>query len=85
MTFALKPDVSLTPTEHGTVLLDERRGRYFQLNPTGTLVLRTLLDGATAHQAAELLSERYGITREQAATDVAALLENLRKRKLAGR
>ncbi|MEU0936031.1 lasso peptide biosynthesis PqqD family chaperone [Embleya sp. NPDC005971] len=83
MTFALRPNVIPTPTEHGTVLLDERRGRYFQLNPTGTLVLGALLNGATAHQAATLLSDRYSITLEQAAADVTALLDSLRKKKLA--
>ncbi len=45
MTFALVPGVSVADTENGTVLLDERSGRYWMLNRTGAVVLRCLLDG----------------------------------------
>ena len=44
MNFALAPHVTATPTEHGVVLLDERTGRYWQMNDTAALVLRCLLD-----------------------------------------
>lgn len=83
MTLTLAPDVIPTDTESGTVLLDQRRGRYFTLNTTGTLVLRALLDGADRDQAASLLSERYGIDAQRAHTDVSALIDALRAAKLA--
>ncbi|MPY55799.1 lasso peptide biosynthesis PqqD family chaperone [Streptomyces spongiae] len=83
MTFTLKPDVTPTDTEHGTVLLDERRGRYFQLNLSGGLILRTLLEGATPERAADVLRERYGITADRATADVHALLTALRDARLA--
>ncbi|MEU9287512.1 lasso peptide biosynthesis PqqD family chaperone [Streptomyces sp. NPDC048275] len=83
MTFSLKPDVTETATEHGTVLFDQRRGRYFQLNPTGALVLHTLMSGASRERAAEVLRESYGIDADRAQADVAVLLETLRKKKLA--
>lgn len=83
MTFALNSDVTPTDTEHGTVLLDQRSGRYFQLNPSGGLVLRTLLEGATPERAADVLCERYGITADRAAADVHALLTALREARLA--
>ncbi|KNB54284.1 hypothetical protein AC230_05540 [Streptomyces caatingaensis] len=59
------------------VLLDERRGRYWQLNGTGALVLRALLDGATPEEAAALLARTHPVSRDRAAADVAALLEHL--------
>ncbi|MET9290775.1 lasso peptide biosynthesis PqqD family chaperone [Streptomyces sp. NPDC003077] len=83
MTLTLAPDVVPTDTEHGTVLLDERRGRYFKLNATGTFLLRALLDGADHHQAAALLCRRYGIDPARAQADVSALVDALTAAKLA--
>jgi hypothetical protein len=77
MTVRLRADVSTTDTDDGLVLLDERAGRYWQLNPTGALVLRLLLDGVTPHQIAQNLADRHPVSTEQAAADVAALLERL--------
>ena len=47
MPLKLRPGVSTADTDYGTTLLDEDSGEYFTLNPTGALVLRTLLDGGT--------------------------------------
>ncbi|MGH8896647.1 MAG: lasso peptide biosynthesis PqqD family chaperone [Egibacteraceae bacterium] len=77
MTLRLRADVSTADTDDGLVLLDERAGRYWQLNATGALVLRTLLDGSTPQQTAALLADRHAVTTEQAAADVTALLEHL--------
>ncbi|MFG3256069.1 lasso peptide biosynthesis PqqD family chaperone [Streptomyces sp. NPDC048172] len=83
MTLTLTPDVVLTDTGHGAVLLDERHGRYFNLNATGSFVLHALLDGAGHDQAADRLRERYGIGTQQAHTDVTALVDALCAAKLA--
>jgi hypothetical protein len=82
MTIALASDVVPTVTEHGTVLLDERRGRYFRLNSAAALVLSALLDGGDEGQAASLLRERFGIGAQRASADVAALLDALRAARL---
>lgn len=78
MTLRLRTDVSTTDTDDGAVLLDERAGRYWQLNPTGAVVLRLLLEGAAPHQVAQILADRHTVSTEQAAADVAALLRHLR-------
>jgi hypothetical protein len=78
MTWRLRADVSTADTDDGMVLLDERAGRYWQLNATGALVLRKLLDGAAPHQVAQTLADRHPVSSEQAAADVAALVERLR-------
>ncbi|MGH8887721.1 MAG: PqqD family peptide modification chaperone [Egibacteraceae bacterium] len=44
------------------VLLDERSGRYRQLNTSGALVLRVLLDGATPQKAAKTLATRCPVS-----------------------
>ncbi|MFF2963230.1 PqqD family peptide modification chaperone [Streptomyces sp. NPDC057963] len=52
------------------VLLDERDGRYWQLNSTGATVLQALLDGAGPQQIADRKNRwsvgttRYGTSRE---------------------
>ncbi|MER6306850.1 lasso peptide biosynthesis PqqD family chaperone [Streptomyces sp. NPDC001739] len=76
-------DVSTAETDYGTVLLDERSGDYWELNPTGTLVIRALLDGGEEEDAVDALVARFDIDRAQAAQDVAALVQELRASGLA--
>ena len=47
MTLKLRDGVSAADTDYGITLLDEDSGQYWNLNPTGALVLRTLLEGGT--------------------------------------
>lgn len=78
MTLTLRPGVSTADTDYGTTLLDEDSGEYFTLNPTGSLVLRTLLTGGTAEQAARALAEQYAVATDTADRDVADLVAGLR-------
>nr|WP_055513383.1 lasso peptide biosynthesis PqqD family chaperone [Streptomyces aurantiacus] len=64
------------------VLLDERSGRYWQLNGTGALVVKVLLEGVTPEQAAERLAATRPVTPERATADVTALVAHLVKEKL---
>jgi hypothetical protein len=73
----LRADVTACPTEGGMVLLDERSGRYWQLNGTGALVVQELLAGATPDQVADRLAATRPVPRERAAADVAALVQQL--------
>ena len=82
MALTLRPGVSTADTDYGTALLDENSGEYFTLNPTGTLVLRTLLDGGTLEQAAQALTEQYAVDAETADRDVADLIGALRSARL---
>ncbi|MEU6278276.1 lasso peptide biosynthesis PqqD family chaperone [Streptomyces sp. Li-HN-5-11] len=76
-------DVSTAETEYGTVLLDERSGSYWELNPTATLVVRTLLDGGEEADAAAAVAEQFDVDRAQAQQDVEALVRQLRSSGLA--
>lgn len=78
MTLTLRPGVSTADTDYGTTLLDEDSGEYFTLNPTGSLVLRTLLTGGSAEQAARALTEQYAVAADTADRDVADLVTGLR-------
>jgi Coenzyme PQQ synthesis protein D (PqqD) len=78
MTLKLREGLSLAQTDYGIAVLDERSGQYWNLNPTGALVLRTLLDGATVEQAAQDLSKEYTVDLDTAGQDVVALLDQFR-------
>nr|WP_202035874.1 lasso peptide biosynthesis PqqD family chaperone [Streptomyces mexicanus] len=73
----MRRDVTACDTEDGTVLLDERTGRYWQLNTTGAHILRRLLDGATPAQISEELAATTDASRQRVATDVTTLLNRL--------
>ncbi len=77
MTLKLRAGISTAEVEYGTALLDEDRGEYWNLNPTGALVLQTLLLGSTPDEAAKKLAAEYGIDVEEAARDVEELVESL--------
>ncbi|GAB2904388.1 lasso peptide biosynthesis PqqD family chaperone [Streptomyces mayteni] len=77
MSPALRRDISTADTPEGTVLLDQRTGRYYQLNPAAALILRALLDGADPRQAADALTHHYDIPRDRAEADATALTAQL--------
>ena len=78
MTLKLRDGVSTADTDYGTALLDEDSGEYWNLNPTGSLVLQTLLEGGTSTDAVQALVERYDVDADSASRDVQDLLGGLR-------
>ncbi|MGW0549498.1 lasso peptide biosynthesis PqqD family chaperone [Streptomyces altiplanensis] len=76
-------DVSTAETDYGTVLLDERAGEYWELNPTATLVVSTLMAGGDEADAVAALTDAFDITPERARQDVDALVQQLRTSGLA--
>jgi hypothetical protein len=77
--YALAPHIALTEDETGAVLLDQRTGRYWTMNDTGTLVLRQLLRGSTVPEAtAEVRASYPGTDPDRVNRDTRALLEQLR-------
>jgi Coenzyme PQQ synthesis protein D (PqqD). len=78
MSFSLAPYVTATDTEHGVVLLDERTGRYWQMNDTAAVVLRCLLAGGGVESAITTLRSRFPEAADHIAQDVTDLVEALR-------
>ncbi|MEV5140585.1 lasso peptide biosynthesis PqqD family chaperone [Streptomyces syringium] len=72
-------DVSTAKTDYGTVLLDQRSGQYWELNPTGTLVVQTLMDGGGETDAVDAVVAEFAVDRSRAAQDVSALIGQLRQ------
>ncbi|XVS61925.1 lasso peptide biosynthesis PqqD family chaperone [Actinosynnema sp. CA-299493] len=85
MTFALIPDITVTPTPHGLVLLNERNGRYWVVNGTGAVVLQHLLDGRAQDAAVEDLRTRFPDAADEIAADVDNLLRALREAEVIAR
>jgi Coenzyme PQQ synthesis protein D (PqqD) len=77
MTLKLRKGVSTAETDYGTTLLDEDNGQYWNLNPTGVLVLHTLLEGGTPAQAVQELTAQYAVDAETASRDVEDLVGGL--------
>ncbi|MEF9906377.1 lasso peptide biosynthesis PqqD family chaperone [Streptomyces sp. P9-A2] len=77
MKLSLARDVTLTPVDSGAVLLDGRRGRYWQLNRSGSTILRKLLDGESPDAAAASLSAAAPVSEAQVQQDVKALVDAL--------
>ncbi|MFH9072108.1 lasso peptide biosynthesis PqqD family chaperone [Streptomyces alboflavus] len=71
----LREDVSTAITEYGMVLLDERTGRYWQINPVGTVILEHLAHGVDAVVGS--LTSRFDVDSDQARADVDAFLRQL--------
>ncbi|GHD56510.1 lasso peptide biosynthesis PqqD family chaperone [Streptomyces sp. NPDC059340] len=82
MKLTLARDVTLTVVDTGAVLLDGRRGRYWQLNHSGAGVLRQLLDGQAPDAAAAGLCAAAPVSDDQARQDVQALIDALSAAKL---
>ncbi|MDG9718004.1 lasso peptide biosynthesis PqqD family chaperone [Streptomyces sp. DH24] len=83
MTLRFHTDVSTAETQYGTVLLDQRTGEYWELNPTGALVVRTLMDDGDETAAITALVAQFDIDHDRAEQDVTALVRDLRNAGLA--
>ncbi|MCZ0991655.1 lasso peptide biosynthesis PqqD family chaperone [Streptomyces diastatochromogenes] len=83
MRLILRPGVCTTDTPDGMVLLDEVTGRYWQLNRTAALVLRSLLDGVEPPDTARALREAYPrLAAERADADAASITRELTEARL---
>jgi hypothetical protein len=77
MTLKLRDGVSTADTDYGMALLDEDSGRYWNLNPTAAMALRTLLGGGTTAQAVQELAGQYAVDADTANQDVEDLVVEL--------
>lgn len=78
MNLQVGTDVSVTDTGDGLVLLDKRNGSYWQLNSSGSLVFRALIEGGSLEAAVRTLTERFPGAADRIAADVTTLIKNLR-------
>ena len=68
--YHLAPDISMAETEYGTALLNQDSGQYWNLNPTGAIVLRAALESEDLGPAVDRLASEFTVSREDAERDV---------------
>lgn len=78
----LRNGVSAADTEYGSVLLDERSGDYWQLNPAGAHIVRLLLAGSSASEVAAALVAEFEVDPPGAERDVNAMITELESARL---
>ena len=74
----------LALSENG-FLFDTKTGQTFNLNRTGSFILRGLMDGATPQEVRASLAERFEVDEETASRDVNQFVFRLRELNLAGK
>jgi hypothetical protein len=82
MALRLRPGVVMQVVGTELVLLDTQAGLYFDLNPTGSLLLSAWVDGADEATAVARVTARYATTAEQVGRDAARLKTELLQRRL---
>ncbi|MGW7258227.1 lasso peptide biosynthesis PqqD family chaperone [Streptomyces sp. NPDC054834] len=81
----LRADVSLVETDYGKILLDGRSGKYWELNPTGSLVLDELMSGGDLDAVITRLTAEFEVGAETARADAEALVAALVEARLVDR
>lgn len=76
------PDVHHVSTTDGTVLLDTDHGRFYGLNPTGSVIWKALAEGHSVEQITRDLTARFDAPPDRVRADVTALVAQLRDRGL---
>ena len=76
---SLAPGVSVLETEKGTVLFDGRRGRYFQLNELGLIVVKSLGEAMGVDAIVRRVVEDYDVDPKTADADVRAFLAQIKE------
>ena len=76
---SLAPGVSVVETEKGTVLFDGRRGRYFQLNELGLIVVKSLGEAMGVEAIVRRVVENYDVDPKTADADVKAFLAQIKE------
>jgi hypothetical protein len=71
-------DLTWQELDGEVVLLDLQGSAYFQLNGSGTLLWRRLVEGCDRDELEASLLEHYDVDRQQAAADVDGFLAALR-------
>ena len=83
--YQLSKHVRLSEADSGAVLLDTKRGRYWQLNITSARIVKLLIDGSTIADIVNTLTEETDAPRARIEADVTNTIQSLRKAGLIGR
>lgn len=71
------PWISIASTEYGAVLLDKKKGDYWQVNDTGALIVDGIKNNMASDEIANVLVEAFNVDFQQAHEDVMYLVREL--------
>ncbi len=80
--YRVSDSVRSTRNDDGGVLLDVKRGKLLRFNSTGALIFEWLREGQSELQIAARISERFEVSQETAANDLAEFLGLLKQQQL---
>jgi hypothetical protein len=81
----LKEDIELEEKqgyisrEAGALLLDYETNKYYEINETGTTIIKLLQKHKTVEEIMNVICEEYTVNREVALNDVNEFLKKLKK------
>ena len=77
--FVVHKSAIFAETSYGAVILDDRTGDYWQLNPTSALIFTALRDGEDLGAIAERVVEMFGeVDLDTAVEDLTVFVNELR-------
>lgn len=82
MSLRLRPGVVMQAVGAELVILDTEAGFYFDLNPTGSVLLSAWVEGADDAAAVAAVTSRFAAPAGQVAADAATLKTELLQRRL---
>ena len=82
MRYRLRPDVSVSESDDGAVLLDERTGTYFRLNRAGSRLMERLVSGDAVDDVVRALQEQHPQQAQRIPADVHRLVDALSSNRL---
>ena len=80
--FCLRPDIRLREATGSFWAFNVDDGRHYELNETAFFILAAMARGAAADEIVTALAEEYGVDTEEAAKDLAELLEYAREQQM---
>lgn len=75
--YSLKPQLSITPIDKESVLLDVTSGQYYGLDEVGTLIIEGLRSKQSIDQIVTQITAEYAVSQSQAQIDAHTLLRKL--------
>ncbi|MGW7417369.1 lasso peptide biosynthesis PqqD family chaperone [Streptomyces sp. NPDC054863] len=79
MKIAINRNYRIADTEYGAIMLNEKQGTYWHLNPTAAAAVRSLIDGSTVEEASTRVAEKFDVAPEVARQDVLDLVSAMRE------
>lgn len=80
--YRVSEGIRSTHGQDGAIVLDIQQGQMFNLNFVGSQILELLETGATESAIVDEISQKFGLSRDVAESDVREFIESLKQHRL---